>query len=614
MISRQKANDSHAGPSVSASPTWWVIFSRELTDLWVGGKALYMILIYTVLLGIYSYLLASNVDINLLPMSEMVLEMVKVCIAAGLFICLIIGADSFSRERERRTLEAVLLTPASRRQIVAGKFLAAVSAWPVVVAITFPYWAMLFKGDAAFGQAVLWSVLLGSLLAPALAGLGMLVSISCNTNKISMLVSLCLYLLLLMPTELMQTTVQQSSGSLWEEFSLWVNPLAATSRFFWKVIVNNESPAGLWLWHVMPVLFTLLTLILLFAVASPRVRLYPEALRKFRSYLDRWSGVVPASEPRPVLRQHLSEPEKRSQTVLPQPTTELRQMSDRQRVDDSRTRMSRSAPPSWWLVFKNELHNLWIGGRALPLILTYTIVVGIGSFLAVWNSQLDLIPPKEMVFSILRTSIYVGVFMGVILGADSLSGARERAVLEPLLLTPASRRQIMVGKFLASISPWPVALAVSFPCLVVLSQGDAILGPSLLWIFLVGSLLVLGFAGLGMLVSFWSASNTSSLFVSLCLYLLFLLPAFLPGRAQKGYVGKFFQRANPLAAADEFLEKILVNNQTFQKFESWLQGPIAFPILILGLLLLYAGPRLRLQAGRAKMSRTDSGKVAQASI
>jgi ABC-type transport system involved in multi-copper enzyme maturation permease subunit len=612
MISMQ-VNDSRGGPSVSASPTWWVIFSRELTDLWVGGKALYLILIYTVLLGIYSYLMASNVDINILPLNEMQLEMLKVCIAAGLFICLIIGADSFSRERERRTLEAVLLTPASRRQIVVGKFLAVLSAWPVVVTITVPYWAMLFKGNEAFGQGVLWSVLLGSLLAPALAGLGMLVSIWCNTNKISMLVSLGLYLLLLMPNELFQTTVEKFSGSPWEELSLWLNPLAATSRFLWKIVVNDEAPAGLWFWHAMPALFTVLSLGLLFVVASPRLRLYPEPLRKFRSYLDRWSGVVPASEPRPVLGQDPSEAESRSQTAFLHPAADVRQMNVRQRVNDSRMKALRLALLTWWLVFKNELQNLWIGGRALPLILTYTIVVGICSFLEVRNSLTDLIPPKEMVFSILRTSIYVGIFMGVILGADSLSGARERAVLEPLLLTPASRRQIVVGKFLASFSPWPVALAVSVPCLVVLSQGDAILGPSLLWIFVVGSLLVLGFVGLGMLVSFWSSSNTSSLFVSLCLYLLFLLPAFLPGRAQKARVGKFFQRANPLAAADEFLEKILVNNQTLQKFGDWLEGPILFPLLILGLLLLYAGPRLRLQAGRARMSRAHSGGVAQTS-
>jgi ABC-2 type transport system permease protein len=262
------------------------------------------------------------------------------------------------------------------------------------------------------------------------------------------------------------------------------------------------------------------------------------------------------------------------------------------RVDPSASRA-----PAWWLVCWMELHELWIGGKALALFLVYVIVLAIGTYLSVSNSQMDFTPPKELVFSTLQNSIYVGVFVGVILGAESLSSGRDRGTLETLLLTPASRRQIIVGKFLAGFSPWPIALAVTIPYLAVLAHGDPILGPSVLWGVIMGSLLVLGFTGMGMLVSFWSNSNKTSSFISLTLYLIFLLPALLPGPAQKGLVGKFFQRANPLAANDEFMEKILVNNRTLHEFQSWLKGPVVFAVLISVLLFLYAGPRLRLQVG-----------------
>ena len=154
MSERHPGNDRRLEPTGAASPTWWIVFLRELQDLWIGGKALYLILIYAVLLGIYSYLFASNSELNLLPLKQMVLEIVKAAIAVGLFICLIIGADSFSGERERATLEGLLLTPTSRRQIALGKFLAAVSPWPVAVAIAVPYWIVLSKGDAALVPAL----------------------------------------------------------------------------------------------------------------------------------------------------------------------------------------------------------------------------------------------------------------------------------------------------------------------------------------------------------------------------------------------------------------------------------------------------------------------------
>src|SRR3989304_9730739 len=267
MTDRENVSDSCVGSSRSASPPWWGIFSRELADLWIGGKALHLILLYSILMGLYAYLLATNTELKLMPLKEMVLETVKASIAVSLFISLIIGADSVSGERERATLEGLLLTPASRRQIIFGKFLAALSPWPVALAIAVPYLKVVSQGDAAFGQALFWGALSGTLLAPALAGLGMLVSICCNTSKNSMLASIGLYLLLLLPTALVTGPAKiQRSPEQWVRADLldWVNPMAATSRFLSDILVRNKPPDQLWSWFTMPVLFVVLFLVLFF--------------------------------------------------------------------------------------------------------------------------------------------------------------------------------------------------------------------------------------------------------------------------------------------------------------------------------------------------------------
>jgi ABC-2 type transport system permease protein len=281
-------------------------------------------------------------------------------------------------------------------------------------------------------------------------------------------------------------------------------------------------------------------------------------------------------------------------------------MNDTQGVRVRVAELPEPASAAWWIVLRKELRELWIGGKALLLILVYAVVMAVSTFILVQISQVDLTPPKEMVYSILQDCIYFGVFAGLVLGADSISGERDRAALEPLLLTPASRRQIVVGKLLAGVSPWPVMLVVAVPFMIVLAQGDGILGGAVVWGALMGSLLALSFTAMGMLVSYRSNSNRASLFVSLTLYALLLFPAILPGYLQKGRVGKFFQRVDPLAASDEFLEKILVNNRTLREFHSWLRGPVVFAVLMVGLLLLLAAPRLRVQAGPAQARRGGS--------
>jgi len=131
----------------------------------------------------------------------------------------------------------------------------------------------------------------------------------------------------------------------------------------------------------------------------------------------------------------------------------------------------------------------------------------------------------------------------------------------------------------------------------VLSQGDEILAPAIFWGAATGSVLAPAYVGLGMLVSYWSSSNKTSYFVSLGMYILFLVPAQLPGRAQTGAAGQFVQWVNPVAATNHFLSKHLVNYRPLSEFWTWLTSPVVFSALILGLLFLYAAPGLRLEAG-----------------
>ncbi|HKA58566.1 MAG TPA: ABC transporter permease subunit [Gemmatimonadales bacterium] len=559
--------------------TWWIVFTRELRDMWVGGKALNLVLIYTILLGIYVYLFAANNELQLMPLKFTVLEIVKASVAVGMFIGLIVSADSFSGERERSTLESLLLTPSSRQQIVLGKFLAALSPAPVVLAIGIPYWVVLSKGDPVLAQAILWGPVMGSLMVPPMVALGMLVSLRCNSNAASMLASLGIFLLLVLPPELLGP----APGTRGADMLQLVDPVVAGERVLEATIIENASLKDLWLKLTEPVLFAVLLPAVLFTFASRRVPLVMGPNR-IGALLSRWSE----RSPRPAAVKE----------VRGLATTQPSRV--RQNVNVGPAAAWRSRWLAWWVVSTRDLHELWVGGRALMLLLAYVVIVAVASFVAVSNSQLDLIPPKEMVWTTLQTSVYAGVFMGVIIGADTLSGARERARLETLLLSPVSRTQIVFGKLLAAMSPWPLALAVSFPFIALLAQGDAIVGPALYWAFFLGSLLVVGFTGLAMLVSYWCNSNRTSLFVSLTLYCLFLLPALLGGQAQKGIIGKFVQRANPLAAVDQLLERLVVNNARFHDWSDWLKSPVAFPVLVLALLLIYAAPRLALHAGAKK--------------
>jgi len=273
----------------------------------------------------------------------------------------------------------------------------------------------------------------------------------------------------------------------------------------------------------------------------------------------------------------------------------------------------RPASSSWWLILRKEIVDLWLGGRLMLLLVLFTVLMSITSVMRELESQASLIPPVEMVFLTLLSAISFGVLLCLVVGADSISGDRERGTFEPLLLSPVSRRQIVFAKFLAAVSPWPAAFVLSIPYAVVLGQGDEMLVPGLLWTFALGTLLAMAFAAFGVLVSMWSRSNRTSLFVCLLVYLLFLLPTQLPGEAQKGPLGYTIQQLDPLQATSEFLEKFIVNNQPPEARFSYLLTSILWTVLTVGLLFIYAAPRVQLEGGAPRFGRA-ARRVAPAGV
>src|SRR3954451_3705578 len=130
----------------AASPAWIVVAVQELRDLWLGGKGLLLSLVFSGLLSVLSYLVATNQALNFLEQRESVNLTLQVAIAVGALLALLAGADAISGERERGSLESLLLTPVSRLDFTAGKLLAALSLWLAAFAITIPYVWFLGRG------------------------------------------------------------------------------------------------------------------------------------------------------------------------------------------------------------------------------------------------------------------------------------------------------------------------------------------------------------------------------------------------------------------------------------------------------------------------------------
>ena len=197
MTPHARAGGSAVGPGPRHG--WAVVAAQELRDLWLGTRGLALIFAYSVVLSVLAFLVAGNAELNLLDARESVGLFIRVTLGLGTLATLIIGADAISGERERGTLEHLLLTPVRRRDLVVGKLLAAVSVWIGSLAIAVPYVLVLARGPGIAGDALLALFAAGTLVAVALAAFGVAISSVCRTNRSSLIIAIVILLALAAP-------------------------------------------------------------------------------------------------------------------------------------------------------------------------------------------------------------------------------------------------------------------------------------------------------------------------------------------------------------------------------------------------------------------------------
>jgi ABC-type transport system involved in multi-copper enzyme maturation permease subunit len=148
-----------------------LIARKEAGELLLSPRGLAWLMALAVALSAFALLLVGNTELSLLDNAQVVYDMVAIVTAMGGLLALVIGIDSVAGERERGSLVALLLTPASRDSILFGKLGGVAIAWAAMYALALPYlWAVGSTGQNLW-QGMFLLALLGS---PVVLGFGFL--------------------------------------------------------------------------------------------------------------------------------------------------------------------------------------------------------------------------------------------------------------------------------------------------------------------------------------------------------------------------------------------------------------------------------------------------------
>ena len=266
-------------------------------------------------------------------------------------------------------------------------------------------------------------------------------------------------------------------------------------------------------------------------------------------------------------------------------------------VRGEKTMAPPAAPSAGWIVVAGqELRDIWLTARGPMIVIASSVLLSLLTYLAAANRELNVVDQRDTVNLVAQIALVVGVVAALLFSADSISGERERETLESLLLTPVPRRQIGLGKLVAALSIWPVMILIAVPYIWALRAGTGLFADAILGGLLVGTLLVVAFGSMGLVVSIFSGSNRISLAVTFFIFILLLVPTQLP---LSGWFGDLIVKVNPMTSGSTFLHRVIVKEDGWSGNLHLLISPLV-AVLIASALAFIAAGRLRLQGSTGR--------------
>ena len=214
------------------------------------GAALY--LVGCGVLSVFSLLLVSNTELSLLDNAQAVYMMSSIIIALSLLIAVIRGSDGFAGERERETLETLLITPVSPAEVAIAKLMGMIFSWLVLFIISIPYLWVVGSTGQNLNSALQYLFISGTLLVVIFGGFTLAISARMRTFKGTMSIGLTAFLLSGSPILLGPSLRQSTVG----RFIDLLNPFANALNMLDSVIVDS-----------LGVLFQIIPLVILISYA-----------------------------------------------------------------------------------------------------------------------------------------------------------------------------------------------------------------------------------------------------------------------------------------------------------------------------------------------------------
>lgn len=213
------------------------LIKKETLEDFLAARGAFSLLVASVVLSAFSLLLVSNTELSLLDNAQAVYLMAGIILALASLVAIIRGSDGFAGERDRETLETLMLTPMTGQGLAVAKLVGIFFSWLILLVLSVPYlWAVGSAGQNLW-PAIEYLSITGTLLALSFGSLALALSAKMKTFRSVLSIGLTLLLFSGSPVLLGPSLRQSAVGQMID----LVNPFADALNTLDSVVIDSQG-------------------------------------------------------------------------------------------------------------------------------------------------------------------------------------------------------------------------------------------------------------------------------------------------------------------------------------------------------------------------------------
>lgn len=214
-------------------------------------------------------------------------------------------------------------------------------------------------------------------------------------------------------------------------------------------------------------------------------------------------------------------------------------------------------------IIKKEFKESLYENKGIWMMVAAAFILSALCFLVMNIKEGSVLAQNDILQYAIKAVLLITLTISTVLGASAFASEREENTLESLLLTPISKLNLTLAKFLGVLVVGIILCLVSIPYLIAIGLGSGLVLQAILVTLFCGILLLLAFTGISIGLSVLMGNSKASILTSVLIVLILTFPAFIQGLFKMSPVGTFFLKYDPMASCFNMMKSMLSDKLSF---------------------------------------------------